>query len=119
MLWVLPCARSFSENRNPHLAVTFKQVVHSDRTEGTGVIIRQIRSEGPNEHPQECPVDAPASRGNGAVGASGPTFQSPGCIGLWRLGEIVAPDQLTSRSQPDRNFPALKRLQSNQTRSRI
>ena len=50
--------------------MTFKQVVHSDRTEETGVIRRQIRSEGPNEHPQECPVDAPASRGNGSVGAS-------------------------------------------------
>ena len=33
------------------LAVSFHQVVHSDRTEETGVTTLQHPSEGPNEHP--------------------------------------------------------------------
>ncbi|MEI9419382.1 type IIL restriction-modification enzyme MmeI, partial [Mesorhizobium sp. Cs1321R2N1] len=42
------------------LVVSFREVVHSDRTEETGVTRLQYRSEGPNEHPQECPSDAAA-----------------------------------------------------------
>ncbi len=44
------------------LAVSFREVVHSDRTEETGVTTLQHPSEGPNEHPQECPSNAAASR---------------------------------------------------------
>lgn len=48
------------------LGVSFREVVHSDRTEETGVTRLQHSPEGPNEHPQECPSDA-ALRGDGAV----------------------------------------------------
>lgn len=57
--------------------MTFKQVVHSDRTEETGVTRLQVRPEGPIEHPQECPSDAAASRGNGAVGAGSRIVYEP------------------------------------------
>ncbi|WP_164748150.1 CocE/NonD family hydrolase, partial [Mesorhizobium sp. M1A.F.Ca.IN.022.05.2.1] len=44
------------------LGVSFREVVHSDRTEETGVTTLQHPSEGPNEHPQECPSHTAASR---------------------------------------------------------
>jgi hypothetical protein len=50
------------------LVVSFQEVVHSDRTGETGVTRLQHSPEGPNEHPQECPFDAAASRGDGSVG---------------------------------------------------
>src|SRR5947209_4429024 len=58
------------------LAVSFQEVVHSDRTVETGVTKLQHSSEGPNEHPQECPSHAAASRGGGAVGYGRRFFQS-------------------------------------------
>ncbi|CCV15212.1 hypothetical protein MESS4_750147 [Mesorhizobium sp. STM 4661] len=50
------------------LGVSFQEVVHSDGTEETGVTKLQHSPEGPNEHPQECPSHAAASRGDGAGG---------------------------------------------------
>ena len=62
---------SFEPTPSSHpLAVSFQEVVHSDRTEETGVTKLQHSPEGPNEHPQECPSHAATSRGDGAVGIS-------------------------------------------------
>ena len=57
--------------------MSFQEVVHSDRTEETGVTKLQHSPEGPNEHPQECPSHAAASRGDGAGGDRRRSFQSP------------------------------------------
>src|SRR5438067_13431222 len=69
------------------LDVSFQEVVHSDRTEETGVTKLQHSSEGPNEHPQECPSHAAASRGDRAVGYGRRFFQSPCGAGVWCVGE--------------------------------
>lgn len=68
---VFLCRDAKTATPNPRLSglgVSFREVVHSDRTEETGVTKPQHSPEGPNEHPQECPPHAAASRGNGAVG---------------------------------------------------
>lgn len=57
--------------------MSFRAVVHSVRTEAIGVTRLQHPSEGPNEHPQECPSHAAASRGDGAVGARRRIFPKP------------------------------------------
>jgi hypothetical protein len=47
------------------LDVSFQQVVHSARAGKAEVVEASAIPRGPNEHPQECPVDAVASRGDG------------------------------------------------------
>jgi hypothetical protein len=47
------------------LGVSFQEVVHSARTEKAEVVEASVIFVGPNEHPQECPSDASASRGDG------------------------------------------------------
>jgi hypothetical protein len=49
------------------LDVSFQEVVHSVRAGKAEVVEASVILGGPNEHPQECPVDATASRGDGAL----------------------------------------------------
>jgi DNA-binding transcriptional LysR family regulator len=48
------------------LAVSFQEVVHSAQTGKAEVVKASVILGGPNEHPQECPFDGVASRGDGA-----------------------------------------------------
>ena len=61
------------------LAVSFHQVVHSERIGKTGVTTLQDFRSTPNEHPHECPTDAGSSRGDGAFGHRRSSVRSPGC----------------------------------------
>ncbi|QWW71197.1 hypothetical protein [Rhizobium sp. WYJ-E13] len=49
------------------LAVSFQEVVHSVPVGKAEVVEASVIPGGPNEHPQECPFDATASRGDGAL----------------------------------------------------
>jgi hypothetical protein len=55
----------FHSNIFACLAVSLQEVVHSARTEKAEVVEASVILGGPNEHPQECPSDASASRGDG------------------------------------------------------
>jgi len=45
--------------------VSFQEVVHSALTGKAEVVEASVIPGGPNEHPQECPSEAAASRGDG------------------------------------------------------
>ncbi|ABX61599.1 hypothetical protein C064_00754 [Brucella suis 63/252] len=69
------------------LDVSFQEVVHSERIEETGVTIPQFSRIAPNEHPQECPTDAIASRRNGGRSSRRQADEGAGCTPLWGLAE--------------------------------
>lgn len=56
-----------SPEANDALAVIFQEVVHSVRAGKAEVVEASVILGGPNEHPQECPFDTIASRGDGQL----------------------------------------------------
>ncbi|CUW45449.1 transposase [Brucella vulpis] len=79
--------RNRASNEDDRLAVSFQEVVHSERIEETGVTIPQFSRIAPNEHPQECQTDTVASRSNGGRSSRRQADEGAGCTPLWRLAE--------------------------------
>ena len=99
------------------LDVGFQEVVHPVRTEEAEVAKLQRSTEGPDEHPQECPSDAERSRGDGAVVMEGGTEQSRRRAPVQHHTEDRAPngssgsarsgvDGLRDRSSRPRSLPS-------------
>jgi len=70
--------------------VSFQEAVRSERTGETGVTRLQHAPEGPNEHPQERPFGAIASRGDGTVVSEGRLFKAEAAQVYGVSAKIVA-----------------------------